>query len=424
MTTISRFKKRFYFVVASYFRFFANISLKRWHPRVIAITGSAGKTTMLHLVEYELKDRAHYSHDANSAYGIAFDILGMKGIKGSKLRWLYLFPAAPIRALFYKHKEPFYVVEIDGERPRETEYVASWLKPEVTLWISLGRSHAAHFEHEVASGKFEDLDSAITAEFATLPKHTEKFVYIDADSPLMVESTKDISAQVIGFKKSSIPKYIVYPNHTDFTAGGTTFHFNTPEPRDLSIQLLMLRQLCEYLKIPLNTDFSDIVMPPGRSSYFEGINGLKLIDSSYNAHLISMQTVLEMVRSLHAPHKWLIIGDIIDQGSIEKEEHIKLAEMIAEVNPEEIILVGNRTKQYTAPRLKELGFSPKTTLDPKKALEYIQKHTTGRETLIFKGSQYLEWIIEKLLKNPEDAAKLPRRDPAAVRRRKDRGLDS
>lgn len=424
MTTISRFKKRFYFVVASYFRFFANISLKRWHPRIIAITGSAGKTTMLHLVEYELGNKAHYSHDANSAYGIAFDILGMKGIKGSKLRWLYLFPAAPIRALFFKHTEPFYVVEIDGERPRETEFVASWLKPEVTLWISLGRSHAAHFENEVASGKFDNLDSAITAEFATLPKHTTKFVYIDADSPLMVEATRNISAQVISFKKSHIPKYIVYPNHTDFTAGGTTFHFKTPEPRDLSIQLLMLRSLCEYLKIPLETDFSKITMPPGRSSYFEGVKGLKLIDSSYNAHLISMQTVLEMAHSLHAQHKWLIIGDIIDQGSIEKEEHIKLAEMIAEVDPEEIILVGHRTKQYTAPRLKELGFSPKTTLDPKKALDYIQKRTTGRETLIFKGSQYLEWIIEKLLKNPEDAAKLPRRDAAAVRRRKDRGLDS
>ena len=57
------------------------------------------------------------------------------------------------------------------------------------------------------------------------------------------------------------------------------------------------------------------------------------------------------------------------------------------------------------------------------ALNYIKTHTSGTETLIFKGSQYLEWIIEKLLKNPEDAKKLPRREPAAVKRRKNRGLD-
>ena len=87
------------------------------------------------------------------------------------------------------------------------------------------------------------------------------------------------------------------------------------------------------------------------------------------------------------------------------------------------ITSNGQTKKYTAPRLKELGFSPKTTLDPRKALAYIEKKTIGRETLIFKGSQYLEWIIEKLLENPEDAKLLPRREPAAKKRREKRGLN-
>lgn len=423
MTFFARFKKRFYFVAASYFRFFANFVFKRWHPRVIAITGSAGKTTMLHLLEYELGDKAHYSHDANSAFGICFDLVGIRGITGSKLRWLYIILAVPVRSLFYRHKEPFYVVEIDGERPHETEFLASWLKPEVTLWVSLGLSHAVQFEREVKEGKFNSLDEAIAAEFATLPQNTTKHVYIDADVELMRQATTNIKAKVTKFRKSDIPKYVVYPNHTDFTAGGTTFHFEQPLPRDISIQLLMLRSLMKYLDMPLNTDFSKIVMPPGRSSFFEGKKGLKIIDSSYNAHIISVQSVLEMASRMHASHKWLIIGDIVDQGSIEGEEHTKLADLIAMVEPEEIILVGRRTKKYTAPRLKELGFSAKTTTDPRKALKYIEEHTTGKETLVFKGSQYLEWIIEKLLKNPEDANKLPRRELAAQRRREKWGLE-
>ena len=49
---------------------------------------------------------------------------------------------------------------------------------------------------------------------------------------------------------------------------------------------------------------------------------------------------------------------------------------------------------------------------------------TGQETLIFKGSQYLEWVIEKLLADPADASKLCRREKAAVARRKNWGLDS
>lgn len=418
-----RLKKRFYFIAAGYFRFFANFSLKRWNPRIIALTGSAGKTTMLHLVEFELGPEAHYSHDANSAFGVAFDILGLKGIRGSKLRWIWLILATPLRALYYKHKEPFYIVEIDGERPRETRFLAEWLKPEITLWISLGRSHAIQFEQEVREGKFENLDLAITDEFAKLPENTKCLVFIDGDSELMNKATENISARVNKYYRADMIKYIAYPTQTDFGTMSSSFHFSSPQPRDLSIQLLMLKDLMKYLKIPLKTDFSSMSLPPGRSSFFYGKNGLKLIDSSYNAHIISMQSILDMAKSLRASHKWLVIGDIVEQGEIEGEEHTKLADMIATVRPEEIILIGRRTKQYTAPRLKELGFSPKTTLDPKKALAYIEKNTTGRETLIFKGSQYLEWIIEKLLENPEDASKLCRREPAAVKRREARGLN-
>lgn len=416
-------EQRLYFFMARYFRFFANFSLKRWHPKIIAVTGSVGKTTMLHLLEHELKTKAHYSHDANFVFGVSFDILGLKGITKSRIRWIYLVIAAPFRAIFYAHKEKFYVVEIDGERPNGTEMLASWLKPDITLWVSLSRSHAAKFDEVVKKGLFASVEDAITAEFATLPKNTKKTVYIDADEPLMVNAVKDIKAHVISFKKSDIKKYIVYPDSTDFTSGATTFHFSQPQPRDLSIQLLMLKHLCEELKIPLDTDFSEMPFPPGRSSYLKGKNGLTLIDSSYNAHLASMKSILEMSKSLHSPHKWLIIGDMVDQGEIEAEEHKKLADMIAAVEPEEIILIGRRTKSYTAPRLKELGFSPKTTLDPKKALSYIEKHTSGRETLIFKGSQYLEWIIEKLLENPEDEKFLPRRESAARKRRAKKGLN-
>ena len=208
MTHIARFKKRFYFNAAKYFRFFANISLKRWSPRIIAITGSAGKTTMLHLVEFELGKKAHYSHNANSAFGVSFDILGLNGVRGSKLHWIFLVLATPLKAFFYTHKEKFYIVEIDGERPHETEFLATWLKPEVTIWVSIGRSHAIQFESSVKEGKFDTLDDAITAEFANLPKNTKKLVMIDADEKLMVSSTKNVDAKVEMFNKSDIKKYI------------------------------------------------------------------------------------------------------------------------------------------------------------------------------------------------------------------------
>lgn len=390
---------------------------------MIAVTGSVGKTTMLHMIEYQLGERAHYSHDANSAFGIAFDMVGIKGVRGSKWRWLYLILAVPLRAIWYTHTEPFYIVEIDGERPHEAEFVASWLKPEVSLWITFGLSHAVQFDAEVKNGVFPDLKTAISHEFSTIPKHTTKKVYIDGDVPEMLKWTENISAEVTKCYKSELKAYEVYPTHADFTVNKTTFHFNNPQPEDLVIQLIMLEKLAKYLKIKVNPDFSGLVMPPGRSSYFEGKNGLKLIDSSYNAHLISMESILEMAKAMHASHKWLVIGDIVEQGSIESTEHKKLAGIIAGVKPEQVVMVGRRTKKYTLPLLKKQGVKVYSTLSTKEALKFIEENTTGKETLIFKGSQYLEWIIENLLAHPEDAEKLPRREVAAVHRREKRGLN-
>lgn len=430
-----KFKKKFYFIVASYFRFFANFAFRRWHPRVIAITGSVGKTTMLNLVESTLGDKAHYSHDANSAYGIAFDMVNLRGVTGSKLRWFYLFLAVPLKSLFYKHQEEFYVVEIDGERPHEAEFLASWLKPEVTLWISLGLSHAVQFEQQVKDGLFSSLDKAITHEFAMLPQYTQKLVIIDGEVDLMNRALDSIKqknltkATVIKCSKDAVKTYKVEPNHTSFLLQGTAdgvsheYEFDRPMSKDIAIQLTMLETLVNYLKVKPRYDFSNLKLAPGRNSYFDGKNGLKIIDSSYNAHLISVKSILEMYKAMHVPHKWLVIGDIVDQGSIEGQEHAKLADEIIKVKPEQVILIGRRTKKYTAPILKEAGLNIYTTLDPREALKFLEQNLTGQETLLFKGSQYLEWLIEKLLKNPEEAKYLPRREKAAIKRRQKRGLN-
>ena len=51
---------------------------------------------MMTMLEHEIGKKAHYSHDANSAFGVPFDILGLKGIRGSKIKWLWLFVMAGI----------------------------------------------------------------------------------------------------------------------------------------------------------------------------------------------------------------------------------------------------------------------------------------------------------------------------------------
>jgi UDP-N-acetylmuramoyl-tripeptide--D-alanyl-D-alanine ligase len=421
MTVTARLKKKLYLGVARYFRFFANISLKRWKSRVIAVTGSVGKTTLLNLLEVQLGERAHYSHNANSAYGIAFDILGMDGVRSSKLRWFYLFAAAPLRALSFTHTQPFFVVEIDGERPKETEFLASWLRPEVTLWVSVGRTHAVYYDAQVKAGLFKNVDDAIMHEFLYLPKYTSKLVAYSADNADMAAAMETVAGpKQVGVSQKSLTQYAVWPNKTELTVHGTKYTFTEPLPEEVATQLALLGVLAEYLDEPVVTDLAGYVQPPGRSNFFEGKKGVQLIDSTYNAHLISVRSLVKLYQAMKATKKWIVIGDIVEQGEAEAEEHAELGRVLEAAKFDRYILVGRRTQKYTYPVM-----DPKNTvtfLHPKDAAKYLNAELTGDETVLFKGSQYLEGVVEFLLKNPADAAKLPRQEPAARARRAKWGL--
>jgi len=424
MISITFFKKRLYFIVARYFRFWSNISLKRWQPRIIAVTGSVGKTTMLHLIEQQLHTRAHYSHFANSAYGISFDILGVRGITNTKWRWLWLFIITPLRGLFFKHTQEFYIVEIDGERPHEADFLAKWLKPEATVWISAENSHATYFDSLVKAGTFATVEDAIANEFATLAKNAKELVLIDGTNNRMIEQTKSINAsRLVAVKVEDIISYDVWPEKTVFKLSNGYFEFDSPLPKEVGLQLQMLERLLHYLKVPVRYGQQHFVQPPGRSSFFVGLKETKIIDSTYNAHLVSMKSIVHMFETMHAQKKWVVISDMIEQGISEADEHIKLGELLSSTKFQRYILVGRRTRKYVYPILHKSH--PKSVVSFVKtvdALAYLQAELKSGETILMKGSQYLEWVVEKLLADSDDRKYLARQEPAARRRRKSWGL--
>ena len=420
MLSLNGLKKKLYFFVAQYFKFWANISLKRWNPRVFALTGSVGKTTLLNLTEVQLGKKAHYSHNANSVFGIAFDILGLTGITSSKLKWIYLFFAAPIKAITFTHKQPIYIVEIDGERPYETEMLASWLKPELTFWVSFGRSHAVQFDKQVKEGKFKNVDEAILHEFAFLPKFTTQAVIYNADDKNIEKAISALKIEKYPITKSILKSYKVWPNKTEINVNGTTFTFNEPVPSEIYVQLAMIDRLAKYLKEKPVTGLTSFVQPPGRSNFYKGVKNTNIIDSSYNAHLISMRSIIDLYKKMETPTKWIVIGDIVDQGKTEAEQHKELGEILAEANFDKYIFVGRRTQEYTYPKLSTN--KAVTFLHPKDALNYLKNELQGNETILFKGSQYLEGIITDLLEDKSNIKNLPRQDEAAKKRRAKWGL--
>ena len=419
-------KTNLYFFIASYFKFFATIQLALWKPRIIVITGSNGKTTTLHLIEAQLQGKARYSHHANSSFGIPFDILGIQRVTFAHLEWFRLFFQAPIRAFKAPYKENIYVVEADCDRPGEGDFLSSLLKPEVVIWMSSARTHSQNFDRLVTEKTHKNVDEAIAQEFGYFVERATQLVIANIDNELIKKQLKRASAKCVEISEGpDLERYEVTAHHSHFRIREEDFSVRFLLPQESFYSLEAVSRLVHYLDMELDTHFLKLNLPPGRSSILKGIKGTTIIDSTYNANLASVAAVLGMVAKLPSEKKWLVLGDLIEQGQEESEEHEKLAELVVAQDFQGIILVGPRLTEHTYPLLRTHTEKEGTLLafiNPKEALDFLEKNLKGGEVLIFKGARFLEGIIEHLLENKEDVAKLCRQEPVWQARRKQWGL--
>ena len=403
-----KLKQVLYFPIAWYFRFFASIQLNLWKPRVIVITGSNGKTTTLHLVESQLGIRAKYSHFANSAFGIPFNILGLERKDLTIFEWPYLFFAAPFKAFKTPPKEKLYVVEADCDRPNEGKFLADFLKPEIVIWLSSGSSHTMNFK--------EPVEENIAYEFGYFIEKAAKLIIVNTDSKLISGELKRSVATKAEVTKSHLKGYNIQNWGAEFLINSKEISFKYLLPEDTFYGISATLALLSFLDIAPDFSFSRFTLPPGRSSVFSGVKNTTLIDSSYNATPSSMKAMLELFKKYPAEDKWLVLGDMVELGKQEGKEHEKLAKIIDDVNARKIILVGPRLSKYTHRLLKTK--SVEKFDGPKDSLDYLQQNLKGGEVILFKGARFLEGIIEHLLKYKDDINKLCRREKVWIERRR------
>lgn len=419
-------KKRAYFLVAAYFGFWAGIVLKRWKPRIIVVTGSSGKTTTLHLIEAQLGERAVYSHHANSAIGLPFFILGMPPNVESRSHWPLAFLRAPLRIFRRVPKQKLFVAEADTDRPNEGKFLSHLLKPEVTLWISVYNTHALNFDCLVNTERFPEVIDAIAYEFGYFLARAQKLALLNGDQVKMLEQKKRVvyKPKIQEFSDDSLKRFVLQDAITEYSFNDGIVTLPGLHPRELEVSLQMVKALVEYLQMPFDPHFKNFELPPGRSSVFKGVKNTTIIDSTYNTGGEAMAAIISLFKVYESSVKWMVIGDILEQGKREEDAHERLAENIAKVKPARVVLLGPRTKKSTLPALTKL--LPKTPIvsfeSPKDVLDYLQSELKGGETLLFKGGRFLEGVIEQLLLDPKDAEHLVRRDALWTARRQKWGL--
>lgn len=416
---IKAIKQAFYFPIAYYFRFLAKIRLNLWKPKIVVITGSSGKTTLLHLIESQIRGKAKYSHQANSSYGIPFDILELKRKTLTPDEWIYLFLIAPFRIFKKNPTEKIYIVEADCDRPKEGKFLAELLNPDITLWISLSPTHSANFDQLVKKGTFSITEEAIATEFGYFLEYTKELVIANGDNPIIQKQLEKTKVSVKTITKKDLKSYKIYGNSTEFIIDDKKYSINFIVPKDVFCSIKMSKLLMENLNLPFDASFKKLTLPPGRSTILKGVKNTTIIDSTYNATPDGVKAILQMFNDYPLKNKWLILGDMTELGIREKEEHEKLATIINSMDLEKITLIGPRVSKYTFPKLKN---NANHFLLPKDGLNYLFKNIKGEETMLFKGARFLEGIIEHLLSNKNDIERLVRREKAWQNRRKAWGL--
>lgn len=408
----NRIKKSLYFPLAYYFYIFAKIRLSIWRPLIVVITGSSGKTTTLGLVEAQIGNKAKYSHNANSSYGIPFDILNIRRKTLKIYEWPVIFLSAPFLAFNRSFKEKIYIVEADCDRPYEGTFLGSLLNPDITIWLNVSNTHSANFEDPVLTSN--DVSTKIVKEFGEIARLTKKLVIYNADDSQISTYCRGLNLDkiAIDLSKHKTAEYQVSKVSTMFSFGSIKYKFNFLLPQATFYSLLAIRSLLDYLNLSEDKSYLKFKLPPGRSSMFTGINDSVIIDSTYNSNYDSMGQVLMMFDKIRSTKKVIVIGDMIELGGLEKKEHIKLANLLQGIRFDKLVLIGPRCKKYIHPLFPR----SKSYLKARDAYLYLYKNIRN-STVLFKGSGFLEGLVEKMLLNKQDAERLVRRESVWLNRR-------
>ena len=129
--------------------FLAKLTLARYKPKVVAITGSVGKTSTKEAVaavlstEYSVrKSEGNY----NNEIGLPLAILGSESAGKNPLAWVLVIVKA-IAALIWTEYPEVLVLELGADRPGDIGYLAEMLgKIDVAIITDIGISHLEFFD--------------------------------------------------------------------------------------------------------------------------------------------------------------------------------------------------------------------------------------------------------------------------------------
>jgi UDP-N-acetylmuramoyl-tripeptide--D-alanyl-D-alanine ligase len=332
-------------------------------PRLIAVTGSAAKTTTKDLIAAVLSTRLR---------GVSSP--GSSNVLGEAARTI----------LRTSHSDDYAVIEIAAVRPGSVAESAALIRPDVAVVTRVGLDHFKSFR------TFE----ATAAEKRALVEATDGVAVLNADDPLVLEMGRSFSGRVVTFGESEGATFRAHavaarwPDRLTFSLSleGRSVPVSTRLCGvHWTTSVLAALAVGTTMGVPLEDALAavEIFEPtPGRMSPVVE-NGVAFIRDDWKAPRWSIDHSLDFVAEARADRKVIVIGTISDYPGSTSRVYRRVAERALDV-ADEVVFVGpqsQRARHALAPG-RPLRLIPTV----REATEYFRTSLRDGDLVLLKGS--------------------------------------
>ncbi len=407
----------------------ARAVVRRYRPRIVMVTGSVGKTSTKDAVAAVLATRFYVRKSEksfNTGFGVPFTIFGVENPWENPIAWLKILRSAFSLILLPNHYPSMLVLEVGADRPGDLARILRIATPEAVVVTRLP-------EVPVHVEAYASPEAVREEEFSpafALPAGAP--LIVPADDPYALDSALRTSARVMSYgnaedatvRVSDVGFYeserqvagmkataIIGDERRSFIVKGSV---GTTQLLPAAAALAVARAF----EIPFAealTALESYEPPAGRGRLFAGKNGSVIIDDSYNASPAAVEEALATLKIFpYARRRIAVLGDMLELGRYSVMEHERIATLAGD-SADVIVAVGIRARAF-AREPKDAEVMPFD--NARAAAQALPDLVREGDVVLVKGSQSIrtERIVEALLADPADAARLVRQGKAWKRR--------